>query len=330
MISHYADSIRELGTPDGYNTEGLEYLHIVYVKRGWEASNKREGIRQIIKYCQRLEALRIHRAHLDEFYEPQERRCELTKTAVFMDDDGDYNPEAGDEGGGEPWEDIEPELGDNNEDEEDGEEEGRRRATTPEVHEVEHPAPEFAIAVRPTTRATLTELGDIYGATSLERALRVFLRPFAHSRYFFLPHEHFDVWHKLTLYHRQLSFAPDEPSQRDVIRVRPPVRDEQGRLLNRCEPVFDTALFVHDCNRIGLHRYRAGRVRAIFRLPERLHYLYEGELVYLELFTPFDARASPVHHLHTTSHVRRWAGDRQSLVVPIENVVLACHLTPQF
>ncbi|KAG9081640.1 hypothetical protein FRC06_005474, partial [Ceratobasidium sp. 370] len=169
MISHYADLIRELGMPDGYNMEGPEYLRIVYVKRRWEVSNKREGIQQIIKYCQWLEALRIHQAHLDEFYELQERRCKLTKTAVFMDDDGNYNPEAGDEGGGEPWEDIEPELGDNNEDEEDSEEEGRRRATTPEVHEVEHPAPEFAIAIRPMTRATLAKLGDIYSTTSLER-----------------------------------------------------------------------------------------------------------------------------------------------------------------
>ncbi|KAF8600699.1 hypothetical protein BDV93DRAFT_414020, partial [Ceratobasidium sp. AG-I] len=65
MISHYADSICELGTPDGYNTESPEYLHIVYVKRGFAASNKRDAIPQIIQYCQRLEALRIHRAYLD-------------------------------------------------------------------------------------------------------------------------------------------------------------------------------------------------------------------------------------------------------------------------
>ncbi|KAF8602268.1 hypothetical protein BDV93DRAFT_444543, partial [Ceratobasidium sp. AG-I] len=32
MISHYPKSIRKLGMPNGYNTEGLEYLHIVYIK----------------------------------------------------------------------------------------------------------------------------------------------------------------------------------------------------------------------------------------------------------------------------------------------------------
>ncbi|KAG8728390.1 hypothetical protein FRC10_005013, partial [Ceratobasidium sp. 414] len=235
MISHYADSIRELGTPDRYNTKAPEYLHIVYVKRGWAASNKRDAIQQIIKYCQRLEALQIHRAHLDEFYGPQERRGGPTKTAVFIDDEeGEYDPEDGE---GEPWEDMEDE-----EDEEDGEE-GRRRPTMFDVSEIEHPAPEFAIAMRPTKRATLPELVDVYGATSLKQALRCFLRPYTHGHYYILRHELFDVWHKLTLSHHPLSFAPDEPSQRDIIRVRPPVHDERGRLRNRCEPAFDTALF---------------------------------------------------------------------------------------
>ncbi|KAG8728742.1 hypothetical protein FRC10_004611, partial [Ceratobasidium sp. 414] len=323
MISHYADSIRELGTPDGYNTEAPEYLHIVYVKRGWAASNKREATQQIIMYCQRLEALRIHRAHLDEYYGPPERRSKPANMAVFIDDDEEdieYWPKGGEDEGEEneeDWEDQEDweDWGDEEEDEE-----GRRRATMSGVNSVEHPAPEFAIALRPTRRVTLPELADVYGATSLEWALKRFLRPYAHGRYFILPHELFDVWHKLTLYHHPLSFAPDEPSQRDVIRVRPPVYDERGRLRNRFEPLFDTALFVHDREKFGLHRYRAGRVRAIFRLPERLRYLYNGELVYLECFTPFDARPSPVHQLHTTSHTRTGTGDCQSIVVPIEDV----------
>lgn len=73
MLSHYADAICEHGTPDGYNSEAPEYLHIVYVKRGWAASNKRDAIPQIIQFCQRLEALRIHRTHLDEYYDTWDR-----------------------------------------------------------------------------------------------------------------------------------------------------------------------------------------------------------------------------------------------------------------
>ncbi|KAG8699347.1 hypothetical protein FRC08_005368 [Ceratobasidium sp. 394] len=139
MISHYADSIRELGTPDGYNTEAPEYLHIVYVKRGWAASNKREATQQIITYCQRLEALRIHRAHLDEFYGPQEGRGEPEKMAVFIDDDEEdieYWPEERKKGNDQPpegaeaeeneedWEDIEDWV-------DDEDEEGERRQDGP-------------------------------------------------------------------------------------------------------------------------------------------------------------------------------------------------------
>ncbi|KAG8743778.1 hypothetical protein FRC12_014960 [Ceratobasidium sp. 428] len=321
MVSHYADSIRELGTPDGYNTEAPEYLHIVYVKRGWNASNKRDAIPQIIKYCQRLEALRIHRAYLDEYFGELTTPREPVKMAVWMaDDDGEYEPEAEDE----EWEDEDWEELD------EGGEEGTRRTSTSDVNSVEYPAPEFAIAIRPTTRATMAEITAEYSATSFERALLAFLRPYAHCRYFILPHEQFDVWHKLALYHRRLSFAPNEPTQRDVIRARPAVRDAWGRTRYHHEAAFDTALFVHDRQQFGLHRYRAGRVRAIFRLPECLHYLYTGELVYLELFAPFSASPAPIHSLYTTSVAPALAGTRRGIVVPIEDLALACHLAPQF
>ncbi|KAG8725333.1 hypothetical protein FRC12_024195 [Ceratobasidium sp. 428] len=253
MISHYVDSIRDLGTPDGYNTEAPEYLHIMYVKRGWAASNKRDAIPQIIDFCQRLEALRIHRAHLNEYY-GIERKGEPATTAVLIadEDGGTYEPERKNRDE-EAWEDELEEIGN---DGEDGEElEGRRRATrTSDTNEVYHPAPEFAIAMRPTCRATLAKLTEVYGATSLERALKTFLRPYARGPWFFLPSETFGVRRKLTLYHHRLPFAPSEPRQRDVIRVRPPEYDNRGRTLRRCKPAFDTALFVYDSRQIGITR----------------------------------------------------------------------------
>ncbi|KAG8705030.1 hypothetical protein FRC09_003197 [Ceratobasidium sp. 395] len=323
MVSHYAESIRELGTPDGYNTEAPEYLHIVYVKRGWAASNKRDAIPQIIQYCQRLEALRIHRAYLNEYYGEPTTPRKPAKTAVCVADDDDREYQHEDESQ-DPWEDDEDVYLDD-----EGEEGARRRSTT-DANSVEHPAPEFAIAISPTKRATMADITEDYGATSLEQALTAFLRPRAHCDYSILPYELFDVWHKTTLYHRPLSFAPDEPLQRDVIRARPAVRDPRNRLGYHHEAAFDTALFVHDTRLIGLHRYRAGRVRAIFRLPERLHYLYAGELVYLELFAPFSPSPAPVHSLYSTSVARASPGTRRGIVIPIEDLAFACHLAPQF
>ncbi|KAG8700746.1 hypothetical protein FRC09_005778 [Ceratobasidium sp. 395] len=321
MVSHYVESIRKLGTPDGYNTEAPEYLHIVYVKRGWNASNKRDAIPQIIKYCQRLEALRIHRAYLNEYFGEPTTPSKPTKTAVWMaDDEGEYTPE-NDEG---TWE------GDQDEESDDEGEQGARRRSTADANPVEHPAPEFAIAMQPTKRATIAEITCDYDATSLEQALAAFLRPRTGSGHYVLPYELFDVWHKVTLYHRPLSFAPDEPLQHDVICARPAVRDAQHCTGYHHEPAFDTALFVHDTRLQGLHRYRAGRVRAIFSLPERLLSLYCGELVYLELFAPFSASPARVHSLHTTSVAPASAGTRRGIIVPIEDLALACHLAPQF
>ncbi|KAF8596812.1 hypothetical protein BDV93DRAFT_454217, partial [Ceratobasidium sp. AG-I] len=336
MLSHYVDSIRELGTPDGYNTESPEYLHIVYVKRGWDASNKREVIPQLIDYCQRLEALRIHRAYLDDYYGVEDGRQRGPRTtAIFVDDeDGEYNQgELGVQGGGGGREgDLDEEsLDDVYGGVDDDEEEGERRSPAGlDAIGLEHPAPEFAIAVRPTRTATLQQLVASYGATSFEWALRSFLQPYARGRPFVLPSDNFNAWHKLTLYHYPHSFAPDEPLHRDVIRVRPPTAAARTNPLRRCEPVFDTVLFIHDPQKFGLHRYRAGRVRAIFRLPERLQSLYPGELVYIETFNPFNTQLSDVHQMNTTSHAHFPDGTRQAIIVPIEHVVLGCHLAPRF
>ncbi|KAF8604843.1 hypothetical protein BDV93DRAFT_402550, partial [Ceratobasidium sp. AG-I] len=64
MLSHYAYSICSLGTPDGYNTEAPEHLHIEYAKVPWRASNKVWPLEQMLRYIQRQEAIRMRCAHL--------------------------------------------------------------------------------------------------------------------------------------------------------------------------------------------------------------------------------------------------------------------------
>ncbi|QRV96895.1 hypothetical protein RhiJN_24913 [Ceratobasidium sp. AG-Ba] len=66
MISHYTHIIRKLGTPDGYNTETLEHLHIDFAKLGYWASNKVNATKQMALYIQRIEALAMHASYLDE------------------------------------------------------------------------------------------------------------------------------------------------------------------------------------------------------------------------------------------------------------------------
>ncbi|CAE7180458.1 unnamed protein product, partial [Rhizoctonia solani] len=66
MISHYMHLICELGTPDGYNTETSERLHIDFAKLGYRASNKVNATKQMALYIQRLEAIEMHGAYLED------------------------------------------------------------------------------------------------------------------------------------------------------------------------------------------------------------------------------------------------------------------------
>ncbi|QRW12470.1 plasma membrane ATPase 4 [Ceratobasidium sp. AG-Ba] len=60
MIQHYVGLIQMLGTPDGYNTETSEQLHIDFAKVGYKASNRVNAIKQMAMYIQRIEALAMH------------------------------------------------------------------------------------------------------------------------------------------------------------------------------------------------------------------------------------------------------------------------------
>jgi hypothetical protein len=68
-VLHWPQSIREVGTPDGYNTEVPEHLHIKSAKEPWLWSNRVDALPQMIKFIEQQEAIRIHRAHLNTYLE---------------------------------------------------------------------------------------------------------------------------------------------------------------------------------------------------------------------------------------------------------------------
>ncbi|KAG9091242.1 hypothetical protein FRC06_000648, partial [Ceratobasidium sp. 370] len=65
MLSHYAECIHEMGTPDNYSTEAPEYLHIKCMKWGWRASNKVRPTLHMVRFIQQYEVLQIHRARMN-------------------------------------------------------------------------------------------------------------------------------------------------------------------------------------------------------------------------------------------------------------------------
>jgi len=64
-MDHYIQSIRSLGSCDGFNTELPEHLHIDYAKKAYRASNGRDYIIQMTTWLQRQDAVDRHTAFLD-------------------------------------------------------------------------------------------------------------------------------------------------------------------------------------------------------------------------------------------------------------------------
>ncbi|QRV89130.1 hypothetical protein RhiJN_17148 [Ceratobasidium sp. AG-Ba] len=333
MLSHYVHSIRELGSPDNFNTETTERLHIEYVKDGWRASNHLNEIPQMTRYLQRRESwvlLRIYLADIgvlpvdEDSITPDDSSYEkhdgpLSEGKLLVEDGGEYetvvnpNPNKRKRGG------------------EDESAQSSKVKLDWADNLVWHPRPKVSTAKR-ATRCSGSHLIGTYGATHLIEATRDFLsaRTGSKSLHPLQGRHRFYVWSRCKLEHGVIPFTPSEGPHTEVICATPKLIDSLGR--QTCYAAFDTALFSSCADAQGLHRYIAGRVRAIFKLPAHLQHLYSKKLVYIEHFHPFSAKPHPVHGLYTTS--RRMEQDqphvRYSSVVPLSQIRMACHLTPVY
>ncbi|KAG8738272.1 hypothetical protein FRC12_016817 [Ceratobasidium sp. 428] len=340
-LSHWSECIREMGTPDNYSTEGPEHLHIRCAKAGWRASNKVKPTKQMVTFMQRYEALRIHRAYMNRWLGIDGRRGRRKRSQVVYGEEvegplpkgqsagsADSNSTGAGEDEGEG--DAEAEEREHRE-RADEEAEGpqvelqRDGEAASEVNQhVVYLEPTQSIAVKAPARVQGIIMADKYGAKDFIPALHAYLnktKPRENIPKFFFPtaHHYFPVWHRLYLHHKPHPFDP-EHSQRDVIRAWP----ESAHL----EEAFDVALMIHRLEEFGLHRYRAGRVRVIFSLPSEFSWLCPHPLAYVELFTEFSRVITPFVGLNTTSHFSS-DGKRRVAIVPLTDLVAACHLAPQ-
>ncbi|CAE6468362.1 unnamed protein product [Rhizoctonia solani] len=279
----------------------------------------------MITYIQRQEAIQVHRAYLDQYL------------AGEQDDPPDYFEDANEvalqdviahELQGDPESlNIETVV------DGVGEVEDERNIAPEPVY---YPNAVHHMAKTPTVKKLpIQDMIDHYGASNiilnitdfLTRRCQVALHDVLISR-----QNQIALWHKLYLYHHSPSFAPFDPVRRDVVRASAPRPREPG--------IWDVALYLEKPNRArsasdrhnkhGLDRYRAGCVRALFTLPVHLQLFYPGQLVYLELFTTFDAHPSPYTKLHSTKPDFNSRGVRRTLVIPVSDIVFACHLVPKF
>ncbi|KAG8793581.1 hypothetical protein FRC12_002296 [Ceratobasidium sp. 428] len=341
MLTHYTELTRQFGAPDGYNSESPEHLHIVYAKTPYRATNKVQPTNQMVKFVQRQDALRIHKAYLRYvFGPPEDDEDEDENKLVEVEEDPEEKEEEE-----EDREEIEAEDDDDDRELEGGDEEevaqkgtegksalvdrdgGVRNEGREPLDDTHYPAPVVALAKTPTRpKVAIREVIESYGASDLISALSDYLIKQCHmpaDQVILAPNHPLPVWHRLSLYQRALPFASLEPRKRDVVRAR-------WAQPNR-EAAFDTVLLKHAPEKNGLPRYRAARVRAIFGLPTHIQHFSPQRLAYVELFTPFTAYpVSPFHRMYATGPSMRSNGRRHSIVIPVTDFVLSCHLAPNF
>ncbi|KAG8788987.1 hypothetical protein FRC12_014014 [Ceratobasidium sp. 428] len=245
MLSHYAQLTRSFGAPNGYNTESPEHLHIIYAKTPYRASNKRQPTKQMVKFIERQDALRMHKAYLlhlfglpneeDDFdahtlVQVEEDEFEMAEEEYDNEyDDDDEEEEEEREGGVANWRGKEGRVGemDGEGAEEDIEGQTDKDNKQSRSEDLTHyPAPAVGIASRPTkSQMPIQELVGSYGAGDMISALQAYLIKQCHvseaQAVTLSPHHVLPVWHKFSLHHALLPFAPAEPRKRDVIRAHP-------------------------------------------------------------------------------------------------------------
>ncbi|KAG8731629.1 hypothetical protein FRC10_001590 [Ceratobasidium sp. 414] len=205
-----------------------------------------------------------------------------------------------------------------------------------------YPNPQLSMAKAPTKpNLRLKDVTRDYGATDLISATTDFLvnrAEIPHPDTLLCDYSRINIGHRLHLHHDCLPFAPLKPLRHDVVHASPTTLDAAGHV--RTAGVWDTVLFKERPNRPahardapekhGIRRYRPGQVHAFFSLPAHIRHYYPGQLAYLELFSAINAGVSSFHGVNSTRVELTPSGRHRTLVVPVTDIVLACHLSPKF
>ncbi|KEP46441.1 putative Zn-finger protein [Rhizoctonia solani 123E] len=323
-LQHYTHTIRMLGTPDGYNTELPERLHIDLTKAGFRASNKVDGteLEQMTNYIQQIEALAMHRAHLDFLARP-----------VDFDDESDTESNIGDDGDYAQGCVVQRVIDDHPTAKIQGNGTNQRTLSPPAVGidlQVYYPSPEILTSKQRTECVTVEYLITAHCMPNLRENIATFFEALDRPHPAIAVHSDtkLDIWTSARLFHQSLPFKPLEPLKIDKIRAYPAKVDSFQRV--RRVSHFDTVLVLAYPEKQGIHRYRAARVRAIFELPKRLRHHYPHKLVYVDWFNPFGP--SPLQYLGTYSTALSLdqAQKPRSSVLPLAAIQLTCHFGPKF
>ncbi|KAJ7855999.1 Zn-finger domain-containing protein [Mycena leptocephala] len=289
-IQHYVDTIRALGSADGYNTESPERLHIDFAKKAYRASNRRDYLEQMALWLQRQEAVALRSSYL-AWYDKH-----LLNQA--SDDSSEDSSDCDDE----------------------------ENVTVAVSSPIPSTIISYTIAKSPATlNVTVAHLQNLHGAVDIIPALTTFLkRTFNSCPIIPGPFDRFDVYNQVSLQLPANRYLSDQLRTNRIRAVPavPPKSRSPGSPAN-----FDTALVIEDPAQYvpssGIQGLRPAQIRIIFRLPPQFG-TFPHPLAYIEWFTPLNRpdAASGMFTTHRSTRQHR----RHAAVVSVEQLVRGCHL----
>lgn len=257
VLRHYTHYVREMGTPDGYSTEGPERLHIDYVKRPYHATNSVNPEPKMTTYLQREEGW--------DFL-----RYDLEGEGIIQAKQRRRRPEE------EPIEDDWVDVDDESEDEMEVESEGIERNSSgaarrnglwvrgvwrgpiqPRAKDrrIFRYLPQLEYAKRPTFGPIQCSMIIRHHQTpTFVRVVKDYVKQFSANHAFLINERaRFGVWSRFTLRHDPLPFAPLVGRKSDLVCATPAIRDQATGMITQ-PAFFDTVLLEEFGGYEGLYR----------------------------------------------------------------------------
>ncbi|KAF9245631.1 Zn-finger domain-containing protein [Melanogaster broomeanus] len=303
QLTHYVHSIRRYGSPDGFNTELPERLHIDFAKDVYQSSNKRDYEEQMVLWLQRQEAIYLRISFLQWL---RDRHINTSTDSPPTSDSDDSDPERVED---------KPQMHQRHTGSLPNQQSPRSTGapTDEDIH---------SLAKSPAyPRQTIDHLEMAHGAVDFIPALTTFLSKHL-PRNKVLPgcQDQFDLF-------KQVIITAPAISQVGETAVTVPASSH-----NKNRPAhFDMVLVSetrNDCQNGSLNGLRMAQIRAIFKLPPQFgRYTQARPLAYVEWFTPFRG-LDPIVGMYQVSRSTRHH-HRNAAVVHVDEIVRPCHLIPK-
>ncbi|KAG1835333.1 hypothetical protein DFJ58DRAFT_908621 [Suillus subalutaceus] len=304
LMMHYNDTIRVLGSADGFNTELPERPHIDFAKRAYRASNRRDYVIQMTTWLRRQESIHIQDAYL-RWWGSQHP---VNQGSNSLEQDSDASGSDSDSDGTGPGQfciDLPCQV--------------QRFTMVTGSHGY------FVPRTCPFPNSTIQRLLNEHGASlfipSLEAFLRIHVPSWSHRK--LTPQDRVNVYKYLKI------LSPAQPhinNRKCLFKVRAsPVIPATDVRRPPAPAHFDSVLVIEDENEYSGEGLRVGEVRVVFKLPSRLGN-FPHPLAYIHWFRPLQSFDEILHSFRLTSSSRQHGPN--ALVVPVHQVLRPCHLIP--